>query len=183
MPGYKNLLTFKQCTEILDLTFQFCQKFLPGREMLRQRDQMNQAARSSKQCIAEGAAQGTSLKGYIKMLGISRGSLEELLEDFKDFARRWGITIWSKDDPRLKEMAKKVKRVKRETGKFQLPSTPSKPSDPSYPVNYMIDLITRTNYLLDRQKKSLEEKFIKEGGYTETLFKKRITYRRKDPTR
>lgn len=123
--GYKVLLTFKQCTEIFDLTFQFCQKFLPGREMLRQRDQMNQAARSSKQCIAEGATQGTSLKGYIKMLGISRGSF------------------------------------------------------PSYPVNYMIDLITRTNYLLDRQKKSLEEKFIKEGGYTEKLHWKRVEYRKR----
>lgn len=93
--------------------------------MLRQRDQMNQAARSSKQCIAEGATQGTSLKGYIKMLGISRGSF------------------------------------------------------PSYPVNYMIDLITRTNYLLDRQKKSLEEKFIKEGGYTEKLHWKRVEYRKR----
>jgi len=178
MPGYENLLTYKQCEEIYDLTVEFCQRFLPGRELLRQRDQMIQAARSAKQCIAEGATQGTSLKGYIKMLGISRGSLEELLVDYRDFARIRDIPIWSKSDLRLKEMGKKVKKVKRESGKYKLPSNPSQPSNPSYPLNYMVDLITRTNYLLDRQKRSLEEKFVKEGGYSETLFRKRLSYRR-----
>ena len=151
--------------------------------MLRQRDQMNQAARSAKQCIAEGATQGTSLKGYIKMLGVSRGSLEELLEDYKDLARRWDIAIWDRNDLRLKEMVKKVKRLKIETGKFKLTSTPSSPSKPSYPLNYLIDLTTRTCYLLDKQKASLEKKFIEEGGYTETIFKKRLDYRRKQLTR
>lgn len=164
MPGYKDLITFQQCEEIFDLTGEFCVKFLPGFELLRQRSQMTQAARSAKQCIAEGASQGTSLKGYIKMLGVSRGSLEELLLDYKDFARLRNIAIWNKSDPRLREMGEKVKRVKKVTGRYYLLLTPSKPSDPSYPVNYLIDLITRTNYLLDKQKKSLEEKFIKEGG-------------------
>lgn len=117
MAGYENLLTYIQCEETYDLTIEFCQRFLPGRELLRQREQMEQAARSAKQCIAEGATQKTSLKGYIKMLGISRGSLEELLKDYQDFAHR--------------------------------------------------------------QKASLEEKFIKEGGYSETLFKKRLVYRKK----
>jgi len=46
-------------------------------------------------------------------------------------------------------------------------------------VNIMIDLITRTNFLLDQQRKSLEEKFLKEGGYTENLFKKRLDFRNK----
>jgi len=39
-------------------------------------------------------------------------------------------------------------------------------------------LIIRTNYLLDKQKKSLEEKFIKEGGWSESLLRKRLDYRR-----
>lgn len=68
---------------------------------MRQRQQMDQAARSSKQCIVEGAMQGTSLKGYIKMLGVSRGSYEELLEDYKDIARLKKIEIWDKDERRL----------------------------------------------------------------------------------
>lgn len=140
---------------------------------------MIQADRTAKQCIAEGASQGTSLKGYIKMIGVSRGSLEELLNDYKDFGRLRNIPIWDKSDPRLREMGKKVKKVKRVTGKYQLPSTLSRPSDPSCPLNYLIDLVIRTNYLLDRQKKSLEEKFVREGGYTENLFKKRLDRRKK----
>jgi len=177
--SYEKLLTFQQCEEIYDLTVGFCKRFLRGREMLRQRDQMVQAARSAKQCIAEGATQGTSLKGYIKMIGVSRGSLEELLNDYRDFARLRNISVWDKSDPRLKKMGEMVKRVERETGRYELPSTPSQPSDPSYPLNYLVDLIIRTNYLLDKQKKSLEEKFIKEGGYSESLLRKRLDYRKK----
>lgn len=107
MPGYEDLLTFQQCEEIYDLTIEFCYKFLPGREFLRQRDQMVQAARSAKQCIAEGATQGTSLRGYIKMVGVSRGSLEELLLDFRDFAR-------FKKYPDLGQIRSPVKRDGRE---------------------------------------------------------------------
>lgn len=182
MAGYQNLLTYQQCEEIYDLTVEFCQKYLAGRELLRQREQMIQAARSAKQCLAEGASQKTSLKGYIKMLGVSRGSLEELLLDYKDFCRLRNISVWSKYDPRLLEMGKKVKTVKKITGRFRFPSFhfPSSPSSPSLPssfVNYMVDLITRTCYLLDRQRRSLEEKFVSEGGYTERLFWKRINFR------
>lgn len=181
MAGYENLLTYQQCEEIYDQNDQFCDWFLLGRENLRQREQMKQAARSAKQCIAEGATQGTSLKGYIKMLGVSRGSLEELLKDYQDFARLRNIPIWDKSDPRLEETVKKVKMVKRETGKYilpSIPSLPSSPSNPSYPLNYLVDLIIRTNYLLDKQKRSLEEKFIKEGGYTEKLFQRRLDYKK-----
>jgi len=32
-------------------------------------------------------------------------------------------------------------------------------------------------YLLEKQIKALEEKFLKEGGYREKLFKKRLEYR------
>jgi len=174
MPAYENLLTYKQCEEIHDLTVEFCSCWIKGWKL---REQMVGAARSAKQCIAEGAMQGTSFKNYIKMVGISRGSLEELLKDFKDFARLRDIAVWDKTDPRLREMVKTVKKVKRETGKYRLPSTPSKPSEPSYPLNYLIDLTTRTGYLLDKQRESLEEKFIREGGYTENLFRRRIHQR------
>ena len=44
MSGYRELITYQQCEEISDLTVEFCLRFLPGRELLRQRDQMVQAA-------------------------------------------------------------------------------------------------------------------------------------------
>jgi hypothetical protein len=100
-PAYKNLLTYKYSVFIYDLNKEFLARFVVGAENMRQRQQMDQAARSSKQCIVEGAMQGTSLKGYIKMLGVSRGSYEELLEDYKDIARLKKIEIWDKDERRL----------------------------------------------------------------------------------
>lgn len=99
--SYKDLLTYKQSEEIYDLTTIFCDKYFPGRENLRIREQMVHAARSAKQCIAEGATQGTSLKGYIKMLGVSRGSLEELLEDYLDISRQKRIIILLRGDKRV----------------------------------------------------------------------------------
>ncbi|MFH0864462.1 MAG: four helix bundle suffix domain-containing protein [Candidatus Gottesmanbacteria bacterium] len=166
-PGYEYLFTYQNSVEIYDLTIQFCEKFLPGRENLRTREQMVQAARSSKQCIAEGYLQ-KSLKGYIKLLGVTRGSFEELLKDYEDFVRTNSLEVLSKWD-------KGVKRDK--WGKFLLPVNPINPLDPFIPVNHLINLIRRTNYLLDRQIKSLEDKFIREGGYTENLFKKRLKVR------
>ena len=181
--SYKNLLTYKQSEEIYDLTVLFCERYFPGRENLRIREQMVHAARSAKQCIAEGATQGTSLKGYIKMLGVSRGSLEELLEDYLDISRQRKIIVLLRGDKRV-EMVKRVDlegKIKILFPSYSPPSPSYSPSFPSKPsslaLSYFVDLIKRTNYLLDRQIKSLEEKFVREGGYTENLFKKRLQNR------
>lgn len=165
--GYEYLITYQNSIQIYDLTIQFCDRFLPGREYLRTREQMVQAARSGKQCIPEGYLQ-KSLKGYIKLLGVTRGSFEELLKDYEDFARTRGIKI-------LPEWDKREKRDKE--GKYLLLLDPLHPFNPFIPVNCLINLIRRTNYLLDRQIKSLEEKFVKEGGYTEKIFRRRARYR------
>lgn len=145
---------------------------------------MDQAARSSKQCLVEGAMQGTSLKGYIKMLGVSRGSYEELLEDYKDMARLQKIEIWDQEGLRRNRRFRIF--IKNDQPSPPLPPSPPQHCPPTPPlpqnfdvsVNVMIDLIARTNYLFDQQKRSLEQKFLKEGGYTENLYKKRIEFRR-----
>jgi hypothetical protein len=47
-----------------------------------------QAARSGRQNIAEGSqASGTSKKFELKLVGVARASLEELLLDCEDFLR------------------------------------------------------------------------------------------------
>ena len=51
------------------------------------------------------------------------------------------------------------------------------PIDPTWAVNYLLNLVNLTTFLLKRQIKSLEEKFVQEGGYTENLFKRRLKYR------
>ena len=64
--------------------------------------QMAQAARSGKQNIAEGCiASGTSKKFELKLVGVARASLEELLLDFQDYLRRKGLALWGKDHPEM----------------------------------------------------------------------------------
>ncbi|MCD6225909.1 four helix bundle protein, partial [bacterium] len=73
--GYRYLASFQLAEVIYRLTLEFLGKFGKlGRLGRRQREQMEQAARSGKQNIAEGYSQGTSLKAYIKLLGVARGS-------------------------------------------------------------------------------------------------------------
>jgi four helix bundle suffix protein len=42
----------------------------------------------------------------------------------------------------------------------------------------MITLINQENYLLDKLIASLKEKHMKEGGFNESLYKKRVEYRK-----
>ncbi len=64
-----------------------------------------QAARSGKQNIIEGSmASGTSMETEIKLTGVARSSLEELLADYHDFLRVQKLTIWEKNSPEAQEV-------------------------------------------------------------------------------
>lgn len=168
LAGYKYLKTYQLATVIHDLNLEFCNRYV--NKKYRTYDQMIQAGRSGKQNIAEGYLE-RSLKMYIKLAGVSRGSFGELLEDYEDFARQNKIPIWPKE------------RAIRETGEIREiwanlnpnnPYLPHLPTNTEKAVNLLITLLNQENYLLDRQIKSLEEKFVREGGYSEKLFKKRL---------
>ncbi|MHB9132554.1 MAG: four helix bundle protein [Armatimonadota bacterium] len=84
--GYRCLKSYQTAEIICDATVKFCEQFLSPRS--RTVDQMVQAARSGKQNIAEGSmASGTSKKTELKLTGVSRASLEELLVDYQDYLR------------------------------------------------------------------------------------------------
>ena len=84
--GYENLLSFEKARVVFDATLCFCERFV--RQGDRTRDQMVQAARSGKQNILEGCqASGTSKETELKLVNVARASLEELLEDYRDFLR------------------------------------------------------------------------------------------------
>lgn len=173
--GYKYLLTYQYSLVICDLTAEFCRSFLPDKEWLRLRDQMNQAARSGKQNIVEGS-QTESLESYIKLLGVARGSLFELLEDYQDYLRQHNLKIWDKNETKMREL-----RDLRVMGNPlpHIPQFPHIPHNPGLAANLMVMLCQRTTYLLDKQIESLKQKFIKEGGFRENLFQKRLQYRKK----
>ena len=96
--GYKKLITFQKAEIIYDGTYYFCRKFLQKND--RTVDQMIQAARSGKQNIVEGSMDsGTSKEIEIKLTNVARGSLEELLNDYKDFLRTRNLKFWDKTHP------------------------------------------------------------------------------------
>ncbi len=100
-------LRFYQRSEVLfHLTKTFCKRFLPERGD-RTVDQMVQAARSTKQNIAEGCSDGqTSMESELKLLGIARGSNLELLEDYHDYINYHGHEEWFGRNPRSESLHK-----------------------------------------------------------------------------
>jgi restriction system protein len=96
--GYRELKSFRHAELVYDATVKFCDRFINVRS--RTHDQMVQAARSGRQNIAEGSqASGTSKKSELKLVGVARASLEELLLDYEDFLRQRGLNQWGKNHP------------------------------------------------------------------------------------
>lgn len=92
---YSELFFYRKSDVLVQLTKAFCERFLP-KYGDRTVDQMVQAARSIKQNIAEGFTDGqTSFEVEIKLLGIAKGSNQELLEDYKDYLKQHRIEEWA----------------------------------------------------------------------------------------
>lgn len=93
---YQTLHSFQKAEVVYDLTFRFAHKFLAKGD--RTVDQMIQAARSGKKNILEGSkAALTSRETEIKLTNVGRASLEELLDDYKDYLRARDLKMWNKD--------------------------------------------------------------------------------------
>lgn len=166
--GYQNLILYQIAVVIFDLTNLFCKHYIRGRTV----DQMIQAARSGKQNIVEGSLE-KSLKMNIKLTGVARASLGELLEDYKDFLRINGFGIWDKNDPRVLE----IRRIRISANSSNLSNWTNWTNSKESFANLVITLISLDCYLLDKMLRSLEQKFITQGGFTENLFKKRLQNR------
>ncbi len=171
--GYENLISFQKARIVYDATARFCERFVNKRS--RTHDQMIQAARSGKQNILEGSrASGTSKETEIKLTNVARASLEELLEDYRDFLRTGGHAQWDKDskEARFVRQLGSRKPVAYETFREFVETRPG-------PVvaNIVISLIHQTNYLLDQQIRRLEQDFLKEGGLRERMTRARLAAR------
>ena len=106
--GYRKLRAYKLSEIIYDLTMIFAEKYV--RIGSRTRDQVEQAARSGKQNIAEGSkASKTSKETEIKLTNVAIASLEELLLDYEDFLRQHSLAQWDKDHPRTLRLRNYVK--------------------------------------------------------------------------
>lgn len=103
---WEDLYFYKKAVVLDQLTYVFCQRFLP-KYGDRTVDQMVQAARSGKQNIVEGFADGvTSTEMELKLLNVARASLKELKEDYLDYLRRHALELWTAKHPRYDGLLK-----------------------------------------------------------------------------
>lgn len=183
--SYQSLESYKNAVIIYDGTVRFCQLYVDKnyksyssyKSYSLQSDQMIQAARSGKQNIAEGSAvSGTSKKSELKLVGVARGSLSELLEDFLDFLRQNHFRLWLKDDPQALTVRKLAYSKDRTYTSYK---SYIESGNAETAANCLICLIHQTNFLLDRQLESLEKQFLAEGGFTERLYHRRAAERNK----
>lgn len=171
--GYRELKSYQMAEIVFDATVKFCDRFIDRHS--RTYDQMVQAGRSGKQNIAEGStASGTSKKTELKLIGVARASFEELLVDFQDFLRQKDLPLWGKERPETQAIRKMAWTKNRSytTYKIYFEASP-----PEVAANTVICLIHQTNFLLDQQLRALEKEFLKEGGFTERLYRVRSQFR------
>ena len=167
-------LRFYQRSDVLyQLTQIFCQRFLP-KYGDRTVDQMVQAARSTKQNIAEGSSDGqTSTAIELNLLGIARGSNKELLEDYKDYLKRKGMDEWFGKNPRFERMHDFCKfHSKYEDYKELLP----KMNDEEL-ANMAICLCHQIDKALTSYIQRKDREFTTEGGIRERMTAARLGYR------
>lgn len=170
---YKTLLSYQKSEVIYQITYRFCQRFLKKSD--RTVDQMVQASRSGKQNIVEGSkAAPTSKEMEIKLTNVARASLEELLEDYRDYLKVRDHRIWDKDSKEALYVRKLGHHspISYESYRDFIDTRPAEVI-----ANIAICLIHQANYLLDQQLKRLEKDFLKDGGLRERMTRARLQAR------
>jgi four helix bundle suffix protein len=119
-------------------------------------------------------ASGTSKETEIKLIGVARASLEELLADYNDLLRVRDLPIWEKD-------SREARFIRRIGSDPQATYGDYREFCESRPIgvvaNIAICLIHQTNYLVDQQIRRLERDFVEEGGLRERMTRARRHHR------
>ncbi len=157
---------------LYQLTFDFTKRFLTRGD--RTIDQMVQAARSGKQNIVEGSADGvTSTEMELKLLNVARSSIKELKEDYEDYLTARHLTRWDRQHIRydgMLQFCRKHNRLEEYEGFF------SKWTDEEM-ANIALTLCHMVDKMMTTYQKQLEQTFIEEGGIKERMTAARLGYR------
>ncbi len=164
---------YQKAVVLYQMTYVFTKRFLPiyGDRTV---DQMVQAARSGKQNIVEGSADGvTSTEMELKLLNVARASIQELLEDYEDYIISHKLIKWTKDHPRFNGMLT-----------FCRSHNLLSDYDPFFNkwtneemCNIGISLCRMVDKMLMTYQKRKEKEFIMEGGIKERMTAVRLNYR------
>ena len=163
---------YRKTEVIYDLTYYFCKKYLKLGD--RTIDQMVQAARSGKQNIVEGnEVAETSAETMLKLLGVARGSLQELLIDYEDYLRVRNLRLWADDSKEVDAMRKLG--LEHEDSAFFLELAQTRSDE--VVANMVIVLIYQADALLNGYINRKYSDFLREGGFREKLTRERVKNR------
>jgi four helix bundle suffix protein len=173
---YHILHSFHKAEVVYDITFRFAHKLFSKGD--RTVDQMIQAARSGKKNLLEGSKAGpTSKETELKLTNVARASLEELLDDYRDYLRVREHAEWDKNS----RQALYVRRLGRKVPQtYELDREFVETRPPEVIANIALCLIHQANYLIDRQLQRLERDFLKQGGLRERMTCLRLLHRARE---
>ena len=173
------LFFYQKSDVIYQLTFAFCDRFIHLYKD-RTRDQVIQAARSCKQNIVEGLADGvTSTEMQLKLLNVARASLKETREDFEDYLKSRHLLFYRKGEDRYDKMLSYC-RYHNKLEDYE--PFFSKWSDDEM-CNCAITLCHMVDKMLMSFLAKLDREFVTEGGIKERMYKARTGYRQKQDER
>ena len=168
-------LFFYQKTEVLyALTYHFAKRFLSAKAD-RTVDQMIQAARSGKQNIIEGFADGmTSTELQLKLLNVARSSLKELRADYEDYLCTRHLTVWGSGNPRydtLLKFCRQHNKVSDYEPYFERWGDEEQ-------CNVALTLLHMTDKMMKTYLSGLDKQFVTQGGIKERMYAARTGYRK-----
>ena len=171
--NWKELRFYQKAEAWYQMTFAFCERFL-SKHGDRTVDQMVQAARSGKQNIIEGSEDGkTSTEMELKLLNVARSSIHELREDYKDFLLSRKLDLWDRLHPRYAKMH----GFTREHNKLEDYEPYFQRWSDEEMANIGYTLCCQIDVMMNGYLSTLENRFRKEGGMKERMYRVRTGYR------
>ena len=167
--NWEELYFYKKTVVLYQLTFAFTKRFLKVGD--RTVDQMVQAARSGKQNIVEGFADGvSSTEMEIKLLNVARASIKELKEDYEDYLTARNISKWDDRHPRFATM---LEYCRQHNNQEDYNDMYSKATDEEL-ANLALTLCRQVDKMMTTYLAQLEQTFIEEGGIKERMTAARL---------
>ena len=169
---WEDLYFYQKSVTLYQLSFIFAHRYYTNSD--RTRDQLIQAARSGKQNIVEGSADGvTSMEMEIKLLNVARSSIKEAREDFEDYLTAHQLAKWSPGHARYNGMLdfcrkhKKWEEYERYVNKWNYEDL----------ANVGLTLCHMIDKMMITYQNKLEKEFVSEGGIKERMTAARLGFR------
>ena len=169
---WENLHFYQKAKSLYSITFYFAHKYLTKGD--RTIDQMIQAARSGKQNIVEGSADGvSSTEMELKLLNVARASIKELREDYEDYLNVRGLVIWTRAHPGYDRM---LEFCRQHDSPPEYERLLPRMSDEKI-ANMSLTLCHFVDKMLLSYQSRVERRFLEEGGIRERMTAARLDMR------